>query len=125
MIRVFRPLGPRVVPMAGEVGDEFLDEAPDPVATLLELLLTLAVGLEGVMLEIELDRSFVILSQSSHSQALESRRSIMFLRKSECCSASSLYWTWEHSLWRERVWKILNWVVDSRRRASFCACHAR
>lgn len=114
MMSVFRPLGPRFVPAPVEVGSE----GPGPCTKLLELLLTLLVGLDGVMLDTELDRSLDIRSQSSHSQAFDNRRSIMFLRDSDCCSASSLYCTWEHILRRERFWNMLNCVIESRLRAS-------
>lgn len=86
MMSVFRPLGARFGPAPDEVGS---DDA-GPGARLLVLLLTLVVGLDGVVLDTELDRSLHCLSQSSHSQALDKRRSIMFLRFSDFCSASSL-----------------------------------
>lgn len=84
MMRVFRPLGFRFEGAAEEVGSE----GPGP--RLLVLLLTLLVGLDGMVLDTEFDLCLDILSQSSHSQALDNRRSIMFLRNSDCCSASSL-----------------------------------
>lgn len=85
---------------------------------LLVLLLTLPVGLDGVMLVIESDRPLICLPQSLHSHALDSRCSTISLRTVDRCSASSLYSACEDSLWRARLWNILNWVADSRLRAS-------
>ena len=65
---------------------------------LLVLLLTLEVGLDGVMLDTELDRLLVCLPQSLHSHALDRRASTSCLRALARCSASSLYIAWEDSL---------------------------
>lgn len=92
---VFRPLGVRFEPSLVLV----VREEP----RLLELLRTLVVGLGGVALDTELERRFVPLSQSSHSHAFDSRRSIISFRVSDRCSASSLYSAWEHILWRDRL----------------------
>lgn len=85
-MRLLRPLGARVE-LEGVLA---MGHSDGP--KLLELLRTLVVGLEGVALETELERSFA-LSQSLQSHATDSRRSTISRSASDCCSASSLYKT--------------------------------
>lgn len=81
MIRLFRVLGP----------DPALHVVVIGGPKLLELFLTLEVGLDGVVLETEFDRLLVCLPQSLHSHALDKRASISSRRALARCSASSLY----------------------------------
>lgn len=88
MIKQFRVLGPDPALCVVRMGSP----------KLLELLLTLVVGLDGVKLDTESDRPLICLSQSLHSQALDNRCSIISLRALARCSACSLYNTCEDDL---------------------------